>query len=133
MWYSGTTMKIREKIFLISNLGRVLNVVCFLLGNSPLPEFYILMFIFIGGRWNKQCVPKRRHIKFRRRGITQKKAYNKRGNICTGNNFGVFIIFCFIASKAIRLKNNALGIKCISFYKPFLSQALNILQVTTTT
>jgi hypothetical protein len=26
-----------------------------------------------------------------------------------------------------------LGIKCISFYKPFLSQALNILQVTTTT
>jgi len=27
-------------------------------------------------RWNRQCVPKRRHIKFRRRGITQKKAYN---------------------------------------------------------
>ena len=24
----------------------------------------------------EQCVPKRRHIKFRRRGITQKKAYN---------------------------------------------------------
>jgi hypothetical protein len=23
-----------------------------------------------------QCVPKRRHIKFRRRGITQRKAYN---------------------------------------------------------
>jgi len=27
-------------------------------------------------RWNRQSVPKRRHIKFRRRGITQKKAYN---------------------------------------------------------
>jgi len=28
-------------------------------------------------RWNRQCVLKRRHIKFRHRGITQKKAYNK--------------------------------------------------------
>jgi hypothetical protein len=27
-------------------------------------------------RWNRQCVSKRRHIKFRRPGITQKKAYN---------------------------------------------------------
>jgi hypothetical protein len=27
-------------------------------------------------RWNRQSVPKRRHIKFRRRGITQKKGYN---------------------------------------------------------
>jgi hypothetical protein len=27
-------------------------------------------------RWNRQSVPKWRHIKFRRRGITQKKTYN---------------------------------------------------------
>jgi len=27
-------------------------------------------------RWNRQSVPNRWHIKFRRRGITQKKAYN---------------------------------------------------------
>jgi hypothetical protein len=27
-------------------------------------------------RWNRQNVPKRRHIKFRRQGITQKKTYN---------------------------------------------------------
>ena len=27
-------------------------------------------------RWNRQSVPKRRHIKFRRRGITRKKEYN---------------------------------------------------------
>jgi hypothetical protein len=27
-------------------------------------------------RWNRQSVPKRRHIKFRRQGITQKKDYN---------------------------------------------------------
>jgi len=26
-------------------------------------------------RWNRQSVPKRRHIKFRSRGITKKKAY----------------------------------------------------------
>jgi len=27
-------------------------------------------------RWNRQSVPKRRHIQFRRWGITQKKTYN---------------------------------------------------------
>jgi len=27
-------------------------------------------------RWNRQSVPKRRHIKFRRRGITQKKEFS---------------------------------------------------------
>jgi len=27
-------------------------------------------------KWNRQSVPKRRHIKFRRRGITQKKTYS---------------------------------------------------------
>jgi len=27
-------------------------------------------------RWNRQNIPKRRHIQFRRRGITQKKEYN---------------------------------------------------------
>ena len=78
-------------------------VVCFLLGNSPASEFYMPTFrntlshlhrqvgmkYFIPTclrRWNRQClldkinlknsVPKRRHIKFKRRGITQKKAYN---------------------------------------------------------
>jgi len=29
-------------------------------------------------RWNRQSVPKRQHIKFRRRGITQKKTYNNK-------------------------------------------------------
>ena len=33
-------------------------------------------------RWNRQSVPKRRHIKFRRRGITQKKTYNKPLTVC---------------------------------------------------
>ena len=43
--------------FKIKNISLI--VVCFLLGNSPGSE---------------QSVPKRRHVKFRRRGITQKKA-----------------------------------------------------------
>jgi len=47
--------------FLISNFRRVLNVVCFLLGNSTPIRLW---------RWKRQSVPKRRHIKFRRRGIT---------------------------------------------------------------
>jgi len=35
-------------------------------------------------RWNRQSVPKRRHIKFRHLGITQKKAYN---NFVLGSGF----------------------------------------------
>jgi hypothetical protein len=122
------------QLFLISNFRHVLNVVCFLLGNSQVSEFYVPTFrntlsvpsssagryeewlglrnvgLFIQEkvwlensyfqaklfpiqipqhsqpqsffiptrlwRWNRQSVPKHWHIKFRRRGITQKKAYN---------------------------------------------------------
>jgi hypothetical protein len=35
----------------------------------------------------EQSVPKRRYINFRRRGITQKKAYNKKGVIKSVNLF----------------------------------------------
>jgi hypothetical protein len=76
---------------LISNCRRVLNVVFFLLGDSPASEFYVPTFrnnrssIFLGGvsrtpplRMEQQIAPKRRHIKFRRRGITQKKEYDNK-------------------------------------------------------
>jgi hypothetical protein len=71
-----------------------IKVACFIRGNSPASEFYMptfrnTIFLFhrqVGvmpfftpiciWRWNRQSVPKRRHIKFRRRGITQKKTYN---------------------------------------------------------
>ena len=66
-------------LFFISNFCPVLNVVFFLLGDSPASEFYTPRFreqsvrcIFIGGvrssclhhlcRWDTQCVPKRRDI-----------------------------------------------------------------------
>ena len=51
------------------------------LGDSPASELYVPTFrntvsaIFIGGEM-EQRVPKRRHITFRSRGITQKKEYN---------------------------------------------------------
>jgi hypothetical protein len=67
--------------FFISNFRRVPNVVCFLLGKSPASEFHMPTFRNILFHLNRpmkmeQSVPKRRHIKLRRRGITQKKAYN---------------------------------------------------------
>jgi len=65
------------------------NVVCFLLDDSMTSEFYMPKFrntlsvpsswavrCMCLWRWNRQSVPKLRHIKFRRWGITQKKAYN---------------------------------------------------------
>ena len=60
-------------------------IVWYLLGNSTASEFYMRTFrniLFILHtptclwRWNRQNVPNRRHINFRRRGITQKKSYN---------------------------------------------------------
>jgi hypothetical protein len=67
-----------------------MRLVCFLLGNSPASEFYMPTFqntLSRLHRWvgvcriytpmkTEQSVPKCRHIKFRHRGITQKKAYN---------------------------------------------------------
>ena len=81
--------KTKRKIrFLDFKIRRVLNVVCFLLGNSPTSEFYMptfrnTLYVLRGRigirlwRWNRQSVPKRLHIQFRRRGIAQKKAYKK--------------------------------------------------------
>jgi hypothetical protein len=60
----------------------ILSVVFFHLGNSPASEFYVPTFRntvpFSNTRPTQmeQNVPTRRHMKFRRRGITQKKEYN---------------------------------------------------------
>jgi hypothetical protein len=47
-WWNGEVadafMATRSDTFLITNFRRVLNVVCFLLGNSPVSEFYVPMF-----------------------------------------------------------------------------------------
>ena len=64
---------------IIAELAKIFLVVCFLLGNSPASGVYMPTFrntLFHLWRWNIQSVPKRRHINSRRRGITQKKAYN---------------------------------------------------------
>ena len=55
---------------MISSFRRVMNVVFFLFSDSPASEFYMPTFR------NRHSVPKqRRHIKFRRRGITRKKEH----------------------------------------------------------
>jgi len=42
-----------------------------------------------------QCVPKRRHIKFRRRGITQKKAYNSSEATYEDGTYTMYLIKYF--------------------------------------
>jgi len=81
----------------LSNALRRINsvyVVSFLLGNSPASEFYMptyrehsvqpsyagryedILHTYLAYEDEIVSVPKRRRIKFRRRGITQKKGYN---------------------------------------------------------
>ena len=82
----GITQKKTYKTltFFISNFRLVLYVVCFLLGKYPsvwilyadVSEQFGHYLPTCLWRWNRQSVLKRRHIKFRSRGITQKKTYN---------------------------------------------------------
>ena len=83
----------RHASLLISNFRRVLNIVCFLLGNSPASELYMPTFrntLFHLHRQvgtylpmkTEQSVPKRLHITFRHRGITQKNACNILDSFC---------------------------------------------------
>jgi hypothetical protein len=60
-------------LFLISKFRRVLNFVCRRFGTLCLFHLHRRVGIRLY-RWNRQSVPKGRDIKFRRRGITQKKA-----------------------------------------------------------
>jgi hypothetical protein len=59
---------------LISNFRRVLNVLCFFLGNSLASEFYMLTFRNTLFHLHRRVGTK--NTKFRCRGITQNKAYN---------------------------------------------------------
>ena len=86
--------RISRKDILISNFRRVPNVVYFLLGNSQASKLYMPTFrntLFhlhrrIGMKdppmKMEYSVPKRRYIKFRRRGFTQKNAYKKERSGC---------------------------------------------------
>jgi hypothetical protein len=55
-------------------------------------------------RWNWQSVPKHRHIKFRRRGITQKKEY--KNLFLLTNIFLISICFFLFWKKIITFKNH---------------------------
>ena len=62
-------------------------------GNYPeeILEFYNYLW-----RWKRQSVPKRRHIKFGRRGITQKKTYNIQNTAKVWNQECTHIITIFL-------------------------------------
>ena len=49
-------------------------IFCADVSEHPVPPIFIGRFLF-KRRWNRKSVPKRRHRKFRRRGITQQKEY----------------------------------------------------------
>jgi hypothetical protein len=98
-------------------LKLICSVVCFFLGNSRASELCMLTFrntLFHLHRrvpirlwrWNRQSVLKRRHIKFRCSGITQKKAYNVQ------NTAKVFNLLYFVY-----------GIMCLGSYLRFLQPA----------
>ena len=82
--------------FLIWNFRLFLNAVCFVLGNPPASEFNIPTFRntlslpssyagwseedYLPKKMEQEVVPKRRHIKYIRRIITETKAYKKVAN-----------------------------------------------------
>jgi hypothetical protein len=99
----------------ISNFRRVLNFVCFLLDNSPASEFYIL-HTYLPTKM-EQSVPKRRHIKLRRWGITQKKTYNI---------FYIYIFVCVCVCVILEavfnsffLKSNFIVVLKVYIFLPF--------------
>jgi hypothetical protein len=60
-------------------------------------------------RWNRQCVPKRRHIKLLCRGITQKKAYNIQNTAKVWNKKNCFYnqkVFYFLTDPKIPQTRN---------------------------
>jgi len=68
-------------------IPRRLNFICRRFGTLYL--FHLHRPIRLWG-WNRQSVPKRRHIKFRRRGITQKKSYNIQNTAKVWNQISCF-------------------------------------------
>jgi len=72
--------------YILICFGLFFLVVFFLLGDSPAPEFFSADISehsvchrsceHVHTTCDRQSVPKRRHLKFRHQGITQKKEYN---------------------------------------------------------
>ena len=68
-----------------------LNFICRRFGKLPVPSSYAGRCVQNAYEDGTDSVPKRRHIKFRRQGITQKKAYNI-GNInLVGMNINIIL------------------------------------------
>jgi hypothetical protein len=90
-----TTTTTKSVLFFTSNIRRIMNVIFFVSADSPTSEFYAPSFRNTLSHlpscshhlWkcNRQGVPKRRHIQFRRRGISQKEEYNSHPFLCMFN------------------------------------------------
>ena len=103
--------------FLISDFHRVLNVVCFLLGNSLACILYANV--------SEHSVPSS-FIKFRHWGITQKKAYNILISVCL---FDVFIDFVHSVSVKLlyrHLKLFLLFLKIVCCYNQQIIQQIKV-------
>ena len=74
--YIKTVPTCIDVLSFFSNFRRVLNMVCFLLDNSPASQFCMPTFNLHRSAYEDgaDSVPKRRHIKLRRRGITYSMA-----------------------------------------------------------
>jgi hypothetical protein len=81
LWAYSSSISGKGKVFLISKLRGARNVVFSVLGDLPASEFYVL-FLLTPLMKTEQSVPKRRHVKFKRRGINQKKEHNKSEVVC---------------------------------------------------
>ena len=97
-----------EYIILDFNFRSVLNIVFFILGDSTASEYYVPTFRNTLPHLHRrceqeqtsspQCVPKYHHIKFSRRGITQKKEYKTTENTslpCNVSFCVCFFLACF--------------------------------------
>ena len=116
--YRGITLlNVTYKVYLISNFQHVLNAVCFLLGNSPtseinMPKFQNTLFHLCTWqrRWNRQCVPKLRHLKFRQWGIL---------NVSTVVLLCYVSRFSFYVLKNTSDKNVAYSVYFYNMFEPF--------------
>jgi len=70
IWFQNVGVFIREKVWLENSMSQTFSRI-----NTPTFRNLIILHTYPPMKM-EESVPKRRHIKFRLRGITQKKSYN---------------------------------------------------------
>jgi hypothetical protein len=96
----------------VKNEPGLINVGLFININTPTflkPGSFIPTCLW---RWNRQSVPKRRRLNFRRRGITQKKAYNIQNTAKVWNRGCLSAIFSHLLPPPSPRQNHCQGQTC---------------------